>query len=286
MSNSQEILASLKDLENGICESISASLSKAAGLPIQCSNALSSLTPAEGLESELNQPWLIVQFAFASSPQTAQILLLSQDHFLSFAQAFTGVPISAIDDAVITEVRPQLESIVAGLCGGIEQTQTEFKVSFEIFSLPANFSEGHIFRTNFALAGEDLSGTLVWLINGSTASEITGITIESEIVMPLVETWEPEPVRSVSRSLEILMDVPLEISVELGRMKLPVRDVIDLNAGSVVEIDKAAGEPVDVLVNGFPVAKGEVVVIEDSFGVRITEILSPDARIQRLSEAA
>ena len=82
------------------------------------------------------------------------------------------------------------------------------------------------------------------------------------------------------------MDIPLEISVELGRMKMQVRDVVDLAAGSIVEIDKAAGEPVDVLVNGRLVAKGEVVVIEDNFGVRITEILSPNERLQRLNEAA
>jgi flagellar motor switch protein FliN/FliY len=82
------------------------------------------------------------------------------------------------------------------------------------------------------------------------------------------------------------MDIPLEISVELGRVRMFVKDVLDLGTGSIVELDKAAGEPVDVLVNGRLVAKGEVVVIEDNFGVRITEILTPQERLTRLAEVA
>ena len=81
-------------------------------------------------------------------------------------------------------------------------------------------------------------------------------------------------------SMDVLLDVPLEISVELGRVKMVVRDVLDLGTGSIVEVDKAAGEPVDVMVNGRLVAKGEVVVIEDNFGVRITEILNPAERFR------
>jgi flagellar motor switch protein FliN len=86
--------------------------------------------------------------------------------------------------------------------------------------------------------------------------------------------------------LELLLDVPLEISVELGRVKMLVKDVIELGTGSIVEIDKAAGEPVDVMVNGKLVARGEVVVIEDNFGVRVTEILNPYDRLKNLGDAA
>ncbi|MER3495449.1 MAG: flagellar motor switch protein FliN, partial [Armatimonadota bacterium] len=81
------------------------------------------------------------------------------------------------------------------------------------------------------------------------------------------------------RKLDILLDVPLEISVELGRVKMTVREIVDLGTGSIVEVDRSAGEPVDVMVNGRRVARGEVVVIEDNFGVRITEILDPNQRV-------
>ncbi|MBE3590232.1 MAG: flagellar motor switch protein FliN [Firmicutes bacterium] len=83
--------------------------------------------------------------------------------------------------------------------------------------------------------------------------------------------------------LEIVMDVPLEVTVELGRTHQRVRDVLELGPGAVIELDRMAGEPVDVLVNGRLVAKGEVVVVDEAFGVRITEILSPEQRLERLS---
>ena len=76
------------------------------------------------------------------------------------------------------------------------------------------------------------------------------------------------------------------MSVSFGHAQLPLKDVLKLTTGSIVELDKLAGEPVDVMVNGRAVARGEVVVIEDNFGVRITEVLNPSERIARLGEAA
>lgn len=80
------------------------------------------------------------------------------------------------------------------------------------------------------------------------------------------------------QNLNMVMDIPLEISVELGRKRMSIRQILDLGSGSIVELDKIAGEPVDLLVNGRLVARGEVVVIEDNFGVRITEIIGAAAR--------
>lgn len=87
---------------------------------------------------------------------------------------------------------------------------------------------------------------------------------------------------SYPAGLNLLMDIPLEVSVELGRVKMLIKDILELGTGSVVELDKVAGEPVDLLVNGKLVAKGEVVVIEDNFGIRVTEILSPMERLSGL----
>jgi flagellar motor switch protein FliN/FliY len=71
-----------------------------------------------------------------------------------------------------------------------------------------------------------------------------------------------------------VQDIPLEITVELGRTKLLITDILELGSGSIIELEKVAGEPVDLLANGLLVARGEVVVIEDNFGVRITEIIT------------
>ena len=84
------------------------------------------------------------------------------------------------------------------------------------------------------------------------------------------------------RKIAFLLDVPLEMTVELGRSEKTIREILALGPGSVVELDKSAGEPVDILVNGRKVARGEVVVIDESFGIRIVEIDSPADRLDSL----
>lgn len=83
-------------------------------------------------------------------------------------------------------------------------------------------------------------------------------------------------------NIDLILDVPLQITVELGKTKKLVQEILEMNSGSVIELDKMAGEPVDILVNGKMFAKGEVVVIDDSFGVRIIDIISPAKRISKL----
>jgi len=83
-------------------------------------------------------------------------------------------------------------------------------------------------------------------------------------------------------SIEFLLDVPLDVSVELGRAKMPIKDMIQLGPGSVIELDKLIGEPVDFLVNNRTIARGEVVVFDENFGIRITDILKPEDRIKML----
>jgi len=96
-------------------------------------------------------------------------------------------------------------------------------------------------------------------------------------------TEEPPPT-PVPSNLDLLMDIELEVRVELGRSSLKIRDVLKLGTGSVVELDKLAGEPVDLLVNDVIFAKGEVVVIDENFGVRITDILSLADRVKTFGE--
>ncbi|RMG17014.1 MAG: flagellar motor switch protein FliN [Deltaproteobacteria bacterium] len=88
--------------------------------------------------------------------------------------------------------------------------------------------------------------------------------------------------RDTSGRIDLLLDIPLDISVELGRSRMSIQELLSLGPGSVVELDKLAGEPLDVMVNGRLVARGEAVVVNDKFGVRITDIVSPAERIARL----
>ena len=89
-------------------------------------------------------------------------------------------------------------------------------------------------------------------------------------------------VESESGNLGLILDVPLEVSVELGRVRMPVRQLLSLTAGSVIELAKLAGEPLDILINGRAVARGEAVMVNDKFGVRLTEIVSQSERVERL----
>ena len=82
--------------------------------------------------------------------------------------------------------------------------------------------------------------------------------------------------------LDMIMDIPVQLTVELGRTKIPIRSLLHLAQGSVVELDRLAGEPLDVLVNGCLIAQGEVVVVNDKFGIRLTDVIGPDERLRRL----
>lgn len=81
-----------------------------------------------------------------------------------------------------------------------------------------------------------------------------------------------------------LLDIPLQVTIELGRTRMPIHELLSVGPGSVLELSKAAGEPLDILVNGRPVARGEAVVVNERFGVRITEVLSAHDRISSLGE--
>ncbi len=92
----------------------------------------------------------------------------------------------------------------------------------------------------------------------------------------------PEQPKGQPKDIDFLLDIPLEVTVELGNTRMLIRDLLQLGQGSVVELEKLAGEPLEVLVNGKLVARGEVVVINEKFGVRLTDIISPVERIRNL----
>jgi flagellar motor switch protein FliN len=85
------------------------------------------------------------------------------------------------------------------------------------------------------------------------------------------------------RDLDFILDIPLEVSVELGRTKMLIHDLLQLGQGSVIELNKLAGEPLEILVNRKLVARGEVVVVNEKFGVRLTDVISPVERIRQLA---
>jgi flagellar motor switch protein FliN/FliY len=103
----------------------------------------------------------------------------------------------------------------------------------------------------------------------------------------------PKPFSSMSgagsdapvHDINMVLDIPVQLSVELGRTKVPIKHILQLGQGSVVELDALAGEPMDVLVNGYLIAQGEVVVVNDKFGIRLTDVVTPSERLRRVSKS-
>jgi flagellar motor switch protein FliN/FliY len=120
------------------------------------------------------------------------------------------------------------------------------------------------------------------------ASEVAG---PAETVAPAAFTQfsnsvNVAPPSGAVNDINMILDIPVQLTVELGRTRIPIKHILQLAQGSVVELETMAGEPMDVLVNGYLIAQGEVVVVNDKFGIRLTDIVTPSERLRRLSRAA
>jgi flagellar motor switch protein FliN len=302
MSNiPQDIVLKVADLQTQVWQTVSMKVSEALNQAITFASPLTVNTRTADLYSELGSPMLVVQFAFAGLPENSQVFLVPQDTILGLAASIKGEEIEEVDDNIVTELRPMWEAVVQGICvaagnlRGETIVATGLSIRYQLFTFPPNLQKAiEILRTQVAINADEVNGTAIWLIDNDTAHTVLGLTLEdpedeSESAFPHLEEGGAIAGKSnspESDGLSLLMDIPLEITVELGRVRMLVKDVVELGTGSIVEIDKAAGEPVDVMVNGRLVARGEVVVIEDNFGVRLTEILNPQERLARLGEVA
>ncbi len=112
-----------------------------------------------------------------------------------------------------------------------------------------------------------------------TASEV------SDQVSPAsFQNFAPGAPNAAGNDINMILDIPVQLTVELGRTRIPIKHILQLAQGSVVELEALAGEPMDVLVNGYLIAQGEVVVVNDKFGIRLTDIVTPSERMRRLSK--
>ena len=109
-------------------------------------------------------------------------------------------------------------------------------------------------------------------------------------VQPASRTPEAVPLgnsvgSNIGSNIDMVLDIPVQLSVELGRTKLPIKQILELKPGSVVELDSVSGEPIDVLVNGYLIAQGEIVVVNGKFGIRLTDVVTPSERFKRFGKA-
>ena len=116
----------------------------------------------------------------------------------------------------------------------------------------------------------------------SVASEVA--EVPEQVSTPNFANFTPTAGMGPGNDINMILDIPVQLTVELGRTRIPIKNILQLAQGSVVELDALAGEPMDVLVNGYLIAQGEVVVVNDKFGIRLTDIVTPSERMRRLSK--
>jgi flagellar motor switch protein FliN/FliY len=118
----------------------------------------------------------------------------------------------------------------------------------------------------------------------ATAGVASEIAQRADSVAPATfANFAPTAAAGAGNDINMILDIPVQLTVELGRTRIAIKNILQLAQGSVVELDALAGEPMDVLVNGYLIAQGEVVVVNDKFGIRLTDIVTPSERLRRLS---
>ena len=129
------------------------------------------------------------------------------------------------------------------------------------------------------LSADDWSAAMAEQESATRKSAVTSGAAAQARAFPELS---PAGAGAAAGRLDMIMDIPVQLTVELGRTKIAIRNLLQLAQGSVIELDRLAGEPMDVLVNGCLIAQGEVVVVNDKFGIRLTDVIAPDERLRRL----
>ena len=281
-------------LFNGGAAALSTLLNRQIGLVAQPAEEVELMT----LTDRFALPWILVEVRFARGFSGGQWLIFKQQDAMAFAQLMLGEEFSAFSDFTSVHEDAMREAInqMMGSAGSSLKALLGRPVSFGPCDLRRIEEVSHwhqamvgndlrqwVVEARMAIEGE-ISSEIMLLLNRNLGQEITSIVNAQDQAGERKEAPSSarEREHAASSGIELILDISLPITVELGRSRMLVRDILNLAPGSVIELDKLAGEPVDLLVNDKPVAKGEVVVIEENFGVRLTSIVNTTERIKNL----
>ena len=314
---SAELLTQFVVKQAQVWQSVAMYLSEQNNTLVEIPTPQSSAVPIGDLTGLTADPVLHIQAQFAEQSDAPCLFVVGEqpseraESQRALLEATLGSAPDTIDDAALAAVQAFGQHLMQGLAiafGNLTSktfTPDQIVARYEPIAFPPNFlTVDEVIATRFTVQiPERAPFTLTWLLTENLARALLGMQpAENDPLAALLE--EPPPTATPTapsapasgvgfnpfaetdetpeRNLDLLLDIPLEVSVELGRVTMLIRELLEVGTGSIVELQKAAGEPVEVLVNGRLIARGEVVVVEDNFAVRITEILSPAERIQRL----
>ncbi|MEO8058932.1 MAG: flagellar motor switch protein FliN [Burkholderiales bacterium] len=134
-----------------------------------------------------------------------------------------------------------------------------------------------------AAADETDAMAAEWAAALAESKPETASEVQDQVSPASFQNFSPSVNSAAGNDINMILDIPVQLTVELGRTRVPIKHILQLAHGSVVELEAMAGEPMDVLVNGYLIAQGEVVVVNDKFGIRLTDIVTPSERMRRLS---
>jgi len=140
-------------------------------------------------------------------------------------------------------------------------------------------------ETSAASAEDDWAAAMAEqaAVAGATESSPVASASAARPATDMFQEFTPNGNSGQANDIDMILDIPVQLTVELGRTKIPIRHILQLAQGSVVELDGQAGEPMNVLINGCLIAQGEVVVVNEKFGIRLTDIITPSERIRKLN---
>ncbi len=195
------------------------------------------------------------------------------------AEATAEAPDAATEAPEAAE-EPAAEAVAESGEGAVSEPATEAATESgeETGSEPAEGTEGEADPWAEAMAEQEASEVETPLLGGEPAA----VAVVQQPAATFAELKAEAAGKGIS-NLELILDIPVTISVELGRTKLYIKDLLSLGQGAVMELDKLAGDPMEIFVNGHLIAKGETVVVNDKFGIKLTDIVSPSERITNLA---
>lgn len=310
---SAELLTQFVSKQAQVWRSVAMHLSEQNNTLVEIPMPTSAAVPIGDLVGLTADPVLHLQAQFAEQSDAPCLFIVGEQPAereaaqKALLEATLGSAPDTLDDTALNAVREFGAHLMQGLAiafGNLSNktfTPDQIAAKFEPVTFPPNFlTVDEAIATRFTVQIPDRAPfSITWLLTENLARTLLGMQpAETDPFASLMTS--PEPVATPSpapaigfnpfaeveeppeRNVDLLLDIPLEVSVELGRVTMLVRELLEVGTGSIIELQKAAGEPVEVLVNGRLIARGEVVVVEDNFAVRITEIVSPAERVQKL----